>query len=264
MLFLHGTTSSSRADWSWNWNRAFDQRRWSYCDLDLPSSGNGDIQVAAEYVVRAIRTLAHRSHRRISLVGHSQGGMIGRWALKYWPDTRRRVDDYVGLASSNHGPRTFDVLCAVLCSAANWQQRSQSAFIAALNAGPETFPGISYTEISTDLDEVVTPSTSAYLSGPKRRVTNLSVQQVCPGEVVDHFGMSYDNAAWLAGLDALTHRGPARLQRIDRATCGRLLMPGVDPASFPAEAALALAQTATSSATAEQLTAEPPLAPYAR
>jgi triacylglycerol lipase len=42
---------------------------------------------------------------------------------------------------------------------------------------------------------------------------------VCPTEVVDHFGMAYDNAAWLIGLDALTHAGPARLARVSTATC---------------------------------------------
>ena len=52
VLFLHGTTSNSEANWSWNWNRARSrQRDWAYCDLDAPESGNEDIQVAAEYVV---------------------------------------------------------------------------------------------------------------------------------------------------------------------------------------------------------------------
>ncbi|MQY40178.1 hypothetical protein SRB17_82090 [Streptomyces sp. RB17] len=265
VLFLHGTTSNSAADWSWNWNRAFDQRHWAYCDLDLPESGNGDIQMAAEYVVGAVRTMNARSHRRVALVGHSQGGMIGRWALKYWPDTRGMVADYVGLASSNHGTQVFRAQCAVAvtgCTAANWQQAFGSHFLTALNRGPQTWPGIDYTEIATRTDEVVVPYASTFLP-PAANVTDLTVQDLCPAEVVDHFGMSYDNAAWLIGVDALTHAGPADMGRVSRTTCGRPLMPGVDPATFPAHVLAALGQTAASSASAPTLAQEPPLQPYA-
>lgn len=82
--------------------------------------------------------VAAAGHRKISMVGHSQGGMIGRWALRYWPDTRALVDDYVGLASSNHDTAepNFSVQCPTLgCDAANWQQRTGSNFLTALNSG---------------------------------------------------------------------------------------------------------------------------------
>ncbi len=264
VLFLHGTTSNSHANWSWNWNRALRQQHWAYCDLDSPESGNEDIQVAAEYVVRAIQIMHHRAGRDIDLVGHSQGGMVGRWALKYWPDTRGMVDDYVGLSSSNHGTTVFQGQCSTTqsCSAANWQQQAGSHFLTALNDGRETYDAVDYTEISTHDDEVVVPSTSPYLTaGPN--VTNVAVQDLCPTETVDHFAMAYSNAAWLIGLDALTHKGPAVLQRVDASTCGAPYMPGVDPAAFPENVAAALAQTASSSATAPQYAEEPRLRCYA-
>lgn len=276
ILLLHGTTSNPTADWSWNWGRYLRQRGWGYCALALPDSGNADIQVAAEYVVRAIRAMSARAGgRRIDVLGHSQGGMIGRWALKFWPDTRAKVDDVVGLASSNHGTQVFDLQCGLgFCSAANWQQRTRSAFIAALNRGPDTFPGISYTQVATAVDEIVVPATSAHLTPPRGRgarlVTNTSVQSLCPLEVVDHFGMSYSHGAWLIAMDALTHRGPARLDRLRRQArdggpgCGPLLMPGVDPLHFPLDVAAALAQTGVSSLTTPQLPAEPALRRYAR
>jgi len=95
-------------------------------------------------------------------------------------------------------------------------------------------------------------------------VTNVAVQDLCPTETVDHFGMAYDNAAWLIGLDALTHPGPAKLDRVSTTTCGQPFMPAVDPTMFATNAAMAMSVTARSSAAATQLPAEPELACYAR
>jgi triacylglycerol lipase len=268
VLLIHGTTSNARVNFSWNWDRAFDSQRRARCDVDLPDSGNSDIQTAAEYVVYGIRTLSAAAGSRIDLLGHSQGGMIGRWALKYWPDTRDLVDDYVSLAASNHGTVVFAVQCATTptCTAANWQQRTGSDFLSALNRGPQTWPGISYTQIYTRTDEVVVPNLDANGSSslpPDGDVRNIAVQQLCPTETVEHFGMAYDNAAWLLGMDALSHPGPASLPRVSTATCGRPLMPAVNPLTFPADAAAALAQTVASTAAAAIWPAEPPLRCYA-
>jgi triacylglycerol esterase/lipase EstA (alpha/beta hydrolase family) len=264
VLLVHGTTSNARANFSWNWDRAFDSEQRAHCDVDLPDSGNGDIQAAAEYVVYGIRALHASAGSRIDLLGHSQGGMIGRWALKYWPGTRGMVDDYVSLAASNHGTAVFVAQCAATrsCSAANWQQRAGSSLLTALNRGPETWPGISYTQIYTRTDEIIVPDLSSSLP-PASNVRNIAVQELCPTETVEHFGMAYDNAAWLLGMDALTHAGPANLARVSTATCGWPLMPAVNPLTFSTDAAAALAQTGTSMASATQLPAEPALRCYA-
>ncbi len=265
VLFLHGTTSDSQANWSWNWVRAMDLVQRPHCELDSPNNATSDIQVSAEYVVNAIRVMHQRAGKRISMVGHSQGGMVGRWALKYWPDTRLMVDDYVGLSSSNHGTDSAKLPCSAPggCSAASWQQKAGSKFITALNDGPETWPGISYTVAATRFDELVTPSTASFLK-PATNVTNTMVQDICPLETVDHFGMAYDNAAWLVGIDALTHNGPARLSRVNRSTCGDPLMPAVDRATFATNIAAALAVTAQSTAAEKHLPTEPALRRYAR
>ncbi|MFC3990503.1 esterase/lipase family protein [Actinoplanes siamensis] len=260
VLLIHGTTSNAKANFSWNWDRAFDAEHRAHCDVDLPDSGNGDIQVAAERVVRGIRYLHRAAGARIDLLGHSQGGMIGRWALKYHPDTRAMVDDYVSLAASNHGTREFAVQCAAqtVCSAAYWQQRAGSAFLTALNEGPQTWPGVDYTQIYTRYDEIIVPyRLSALPAAPN--VTNVAVQELCPLETVEHFGLAYDNAAWLLGIDAIRHPGPARLSRVSRATCGRPLMPAVNVFLFPSNSAAALAQSTRSMLTTPQLPDEPAL-----
>jgi triacylglycerol esterase/lipase EstA (alpha/beta hydrolase family) len=266
VLLIHGTTSDAKDNFSWNWDKAFDAQHRARCDVDLPDSGNGDIQTSAEYVTYGIRTLAAAARGKIDLLGHSQGGMIGRWSLKYWPDTRAHVDDYVGLAASNHGTAVFSAQCSTgSCSAANWQQSTGSHFLTALNSGPQTWPGISYTEIYTRTDEVVVPnqdSTGSSSLPAAKNVANIAVQQLCPTETVEHFGMAADNAAGLLGMDALDHTGPAALTRVSTTTCGQPFMPAVNVATYPTDVAAALAHTASSSASAARLPAEPALRCY--
>jgi len=67
-----------------------------------------DIQGAGGYVVNGIRTMYARAGRRISIYGHSHGGEVPRWALRFWPDTRRMFADAVGAARPNHGTVVAD------------------------------------------------------------------------------------------------------------------------------------------------------------
>jgi len=108
----------------------------------------------------------------------------------------------------------------------------------------------------------VPPAEGGFLKGASN-VTNVAVQDLCPTETVDHFGMAYDNAAWLIAFDALTHTGPAKVARVSTATCGNPFMPSVDPIMFAVNAAMAMSVTVQSSAAATQLPAEPKLKCYA-
>ena len=76
----------------WNYEPALQQLGIPFCRVTLPEHGTGDIQVAAEYVVSAIRRMHARTGHRIAVIGHSQGGMVPRWGLRFWPDTRRMVE----------------------------------------------------------------------------------------------------------------------------------------------------------------------------
>jgi hypothetical protein len=179
-----------------------------------------------------------RAGRKIAVMGHSQGGMSMRWALRFWPDTRKMVDDVIGMAGSNHG--TSSAALAVPEGAklppASLQQTAGSKFIRALNSGGETFTGISYTEIFTHTDEVVTPNSeansSSSLHGGGGMITNVSTQSVCRGDLYEHLTVgTIDPTAYALVMDALTHAGPAKPTRIGRASCSKLYQPGVDPAN---------------------------------
>ncbi|MGZ6733741.1 MAG: esterase/lipase family protein [Nocardioides sp.] len=277
-VLLNPATSVTPAEnYSWNYEKAFTRQGRYWCAVTMPHHTFGDIQTAAEYLVFAIRRMHATTGRRIAILGHSQGGMSMRWALRFWPATRAMVDDVIGMAGDNHGT-TMLVGCVphvTTCTPAVWQQLRGSAFMRALNSRTETFAGISYTEIYTHTDEVVTPSTgddpSSALHTGLGRISNVATQSICPLEVYEHLMTgTVSPTTYALVMDALDHPGPAVPARIARTVCGRLYMPGIDPldvTSFlPLMSALpSLASTELPLVTlsgAPMLSAEPPLRCY--
>ena len=63
VLLVHGTATNSRDSWSENYVRVLPPLHFSVCTVDLPDRSLGDIQIATEYVVHAIRTMAAASGR---------------------------------------------------------------------------------------------------------------------------------------------------------------------------------------------------------
>jgi triacylglycerol esterase/lipase EstA (alpha/beta hydrolase family) len=267
VLLVPGTTMDPAVGFSWNYERAFDRLGWRWCAVTLPFDATGDIQVAGEYVVSALRTMSTAAGQRVDVLGWSQGGMVGRWALRFWPDTRGLVDDLVGLSPSNHGTTVADLACQASCNPSFWQQRSISAFTAALNSRAETFAGISYTVAYTRLDEVVVPNAgprpSSALTTGTGRIANVATQDVCPANTADHFAIgSYDAVGYAIAMDALTHPGPAVAARISGSVCLQPFQPGVDPLTFATDYAAFLAYAGDSTGNAPDVAAEPPLKRY--
>jgi triacylglycerol esterase/lipase EstA (alpha/beta hydrolase family) len=186
--------------------------------------GTGDItQSAAELASFVSQVLATTGAAKVDLVGHSQGGMMPRYYLKFLGGAPK-VQTLVGLAPSNHGT-TLDGLATLetelatvlpgissalgrACQACA-QQIAGSSFMTSLNAGGDTVAGPTYTVIETRNDEIVTPYTSAFLSGPN--VTNIVLQNVCPLDQTDHIGIADDTVALHLVLNALD---PARPQAV--------------------------------------------------
>lgn len=224
-------------NYSWNYERSLNALGIPWCAYTAPDHTLDDIQTSGEYLVYAIRTMYAMAHRRIDIVGHSQGGMSMRWALRFWPDTRSMVDDVVGFSGSNHGTTALGGAgCAQGCPPAVWQQGAGANFLQALNSSAETFPGISYTNIYTHTDEVVQPNSGPNASAALRtgggQITNVATQDVCPLDVDEHLLVgTVDPVAYALAIDALTHPGPADSARIASAVCTQLYQPGVDPSS---------------------------------
>ena len=265
VLLVPGTGASAKDNFSWNYEPALDALHIPWCAVTFPAVGNNDIQINGEYVVSAIRTLHAAAGRQIDIIGHSQGGMVPRWALRFWPDTRPMVDDVIGFAGTNHGTTRASAHCPNGCIPADAQQASDSNFIKALDSGQETFPGISYTEVYSHFDEEVQPNQdntgTSSLHGGGGLITDVGVQDICPADVVEHLGLgTYDPVAYALAIDALTHPGPADPSRIDPNVCLQRFMPGVNPLTFPTDAGQAAFNVETS--TGDTVTQEPPLACY--
>lgn len=213
VVLVHGTFGNMTVSWN---SVAPALERLGYCvfALDYGNSplpginATGDIPTSASELQTFVdRVLSATGASKVSIVGHSQGGMMPRYYMKFLGGAGK-VDDLVGLSPSNHG--TTNPLAgpaAPFCPACA-QQVAGSSFLAKLNAGDQTPPPASYTVVETRNDEVVTPYTSEFLPAGSR-VTNILLQNRCPADPTDHVGIIYDPVAIQWMLDALGRPGPA-------------------------------------------------------
>ncbi len=209
VVLVHGTFGDGRSlldRLSWRVRRA------GYCvfSIDYGKRATGPIeQSAAQLGTFVDRVLETTGAQKVSLVGHSQGGMMPRYYIKFLGGAAK-VDDLVGLAPSNHGTANPLLLFPGLswwCPAC-LQQKAGSAFLRRLNAGDETPGPVSYTNIVTRYDEVVLPYTSGYLRGAN--TTNVRLQDKCRFDLSGHLLIPLDGPAIRIVLNALGRSGPAR------------------------------------------------------
>ena len=150
----------------------------------------------------------------VDIVGHSQGGLMPRWYLKFL-DGANSVHALIGLAPPNHGRDPRDPAAATpqnqafarLGGDAYTEMITGSPTLTALNTGGDTVPGVDYVVIQTRDDHTVTPYTSAFLDGSD--VTNILVQDLCPEAHPAHGDLAYDPFVLNLVLHALDPRTPA-------------------------------------------------------
>lgn len=204
VILVHGTGGDMTISWNlFSPVLAAD----GYCvfALDYGGRGTGPIEDSAvELGAFVDRVLNATGARKVAIVGHSQGGMMPRQYMRFGGGASK-VAELIGLVPSNHGttnPLAPFVPGCVACR----QQVAGSDFITKLNEGDET-PGrkVSFTQITTRYDAVVTPFTSAFLAGPK--TTNVLLQDKCPGDFVEHLAIIYDRVALQWVRNALGRKG---------------------------------------------------------
>lgn len=262
VLLVHGTATNSADTWAPAMQPALGRDGYDVCTVDLPGRALGDIQVSAEYVVHAIRHISTATGRKVAVVGHSQGSLEPRWALKWWPSLQAVVSDVVVLAAPNHGVFAADGACAAdSCAPAVWQMTRSSALLRRLNAGDETPGAVHYTSIWSQNDELVQPTgTPAPATAPLQGGWNVVVQNVCPGRPVGHGAMVHDGVVYALVLNALQRTGGADPSSLPGDTCLLTTVPGGDYVGGQIQL---YGYAGAAFAGAEHVDAEPPLAPYA-
>jgi triacylglycerol esterase/lipase EstA (alpha/beta hydrolase family) len=201
VVLVHGTFANGTDNWL-TLAPYLEARGYCVFSLDygqLPGVplvyGLGPIdESAAQLQVYVDKVLAATGAAKVDLVGHSQGGMMPRYYLKFLGGAAK-VNTFVGIAPDNHGttldgltkllpyfPGAEDVISSAAPALAD--QIAGSAFLTKLNAGGDTVPGVHYTVIATQYDEVVTPYSSQFLSGSD--VRNVLIQNLCSADLSEH------------------------------------------------------------------------------
>ncbi|MEV8428196.1 alpha/beta fold hydrolase [Streptomyces sp. HUAS 31] len=201
VVLVHGTFANSVDNWL---GLAPYLKDRGYCVFSLDYGqlpgvpffhALGPIDKSAEQLSAYVdKVLAATGAAEADLVGHSQGGMMPRYYLKFLGGAGK-VNALVGIAPNNHGttlsglanllpyfPGAEDLLSAATPALA--QQVVGSDFMTKLNAGGDTVPGVRYTVIATKYDEVVTPWRTQFLTGPD--VKNVLIQDLCAVDISEH------------------------------------------------------------------------------
>ncbi|MDQ0602997.1 triacylglycerol esterase/lipase EstA (alpha/beta hydrolase family) [Streptomyces canus] len=201
VVLVHGTFGNSVDNWlglaPYLKNRGYCVYSFDYGQLSgVPVFyGLGPIDKSAGQLSAFVdKVLGSTGAAETDLVGHSQGGMMPRYYLKFLGGAAK-VDALVGIAPSNHGttlngltqlldyfPGAGDLLSQNTPALAD--QTAGSPFLTKLNEGGDTVPGVTYTVLATKYDEVVTPYRSQFLSGSG--VNNVVIQDLCPLDLSEH------------------------------------------------------------------------------
>ncbi|MGP3998712.1 alpha/beta fold hydrolase [Streptomyces sp. 8N706] len=217
VVLVHGTFETMAKNWPTLSPRLKNE---GYCVFALNYGGNamGPIAQSAKELESFVgAVMGATGAKKVDLVGHSQGGMMPRYYIKYLGGATQ-VDDLVGIVPSNHG--TEGVIAPPpefensensensACPACD-EQQAGSEFLTDLNAKDETPAGPYYTVVTTRYDEIVTPYTSAFLNGSDREVTNITLQDRCPLDPIEHDQTPNDPVVHQWVLNALERKGPA-------------------------------------------------------
>jgi triacylglycerol lipase len=162
------------------------------------------------------RVRAATGARQVDLLGHSQGTLMPTYYLKFLGGAPY-VHSYVSLAPLWHGtslgaPAQLTQTLAVfgaqstdapVCAACS-QMSTGSAFLQKIRAGGVAVRGVSYTNIVTRYDELVSP----YTSGIEAGMRNIVVQDSCATDYTEHFEIAADPVAAGYVLNALDPAHP--------------------------------------------------------
>ncbi|RJQ68128.1 lipase [Pseudonocardiaceae bacterium YIM PH 21723] len=178
---------------------------------------------AREFGLFVDRVLASTGAAKVDIVGHSEGSLMPNYWVKFLGGAPK-VDHYVGLTPLWRGTDFFgvaglsgfatsaglspvvDLLLNPLCASCR-QFLTGSPFLEKMNSdgGPKV-PGVNYTMIMTQYDELVQPYTRGIMDG----ATNVVLQDLCADDHGGHVTPAFDPVATRVILNSLdpAHQKP--------------------------------------------------------
>jgi pimeloyl-ACP methyl ester carboxylesterase len=170
---------------------------------------------AAEIRAFILEVLAKTGAAKVDIVGHSEGGFQSLYVTKT-QGIADRIDTVVSIAPPTHGTtfgglvnlaylfgirsQVSQVLQKFGCPACDNLITDGSA-VKTLTTGPIAQPGVTYHVITSRYDELVTPTSTAFVKEPG--VRNSYVQDLCPLDPVGHLNEAYDLNVWKMVTNAL-------------------------------------------------------------
>lgn len=225
VVLLHGTFGTAAEHFS-VLAPLLQEEGWCVYALDYGNQGTAPVAASAKELAAFVdQVLEVTEADRVDVVGYSQGGMLPRQYLRF-EGGAPKAQGLVGIAPSNHGtgggilvrgqadPDAADGEPGIGDCLACLDQLANSTFMRTLNQDGDILTGadgahLRYTTIATRLDLVVIPYTSQALQGPPDRVTNLVLQELCPGNRAGHLSIRDDPVALQLVVNALEHDGLA-------------------------------------------------------
>lgn len=158
---------------------------------------------------------------KVDVVGHSEGTLVPAYYIKFLGGDRY-VENYAEMTplwqgTNEHGITTVIApakrygvglgLASPFCASCQEFEHG-SRFLAKLNSdGGPAVDSVTYTEIISKYDEMVTPYTSGILHG--KHVTNIIIQDRCPLNTAGHVGQATDPVVAQHVLNALNPDHPS-------------------------------------------------------
>lgn len=198
VVLVHGFLENAYDNWAFLGPELVDDGHCVYAlnygaPEGFPFGGLGSTADSASELAGFVDdVLAATGASEVAIVGHSKGGVVPRYYVRFLGGAER-VSKIVALSPPNYptpGPPADDTL-------------------ETLNTPSDTVPGVEYTVIATRYDQVV-PYTASLLTGEGSR--NVVLQDLCPGDTVEHTGISYDPVARQIVSNALNSRDPVAVE----------------------------------------------------
>lgn len=161
VILVPGTGSLGGEAFSHNFaklltNSTFGDPVW----LNIKGHMNDHSHKNAEHVAYAIHYMYAACKKPMAIAAWSQGNLATQWAFKYWPSTRKAMNNFIALSADFNGTWQASVVMPLkigLMNPSAWAQKQHSQFIQALRDDGGDSAYVPTTSVYSAVDEVVQP-----------------------------------------------------------------------------------------------------------